>query len=175
MTQLHLGCGTEKRKGWVNVDANPKVKPDIVSSADKLPAIATGSVDVIESCHMFEHFTYYQALRALREWNRVLKINGTLFLELPNFKACVEMLGKHTEPQKGFDIGLIGIFGHPPMVESDGLFQSHKWGWTPEALSTQLEIARFGQLAFMPITQTWRIAAKTNRDMRVKAVKIKNV
>ena len=172
MKKLHLGCGPDKRKGWINVDINPSVKPDIVSRADKLPMIQSGTIDVIESCHMFEHFTYHQAIAALTEWHRVLKRGGKLMLELPNIENCFKMLGKH-KANKGFDLGMVGIYGHPPMVKSDGLFQTHKWGWTPETLKAELKKAGFYRIKKVPITQTWRLAAKTDRDMRLESIKEK--
>ena len=167
--RLHLGAGTDRRPGWINVDANPATRPDVVSLAQSLPMFPDRSVDVIEACHLFEHFTYDQALQALREWHRVLKPGGQLFLEMPNFASCIEILGKHKDPA-GFDLGMIGIFGWPPKIRTDGHYQTHKWGWTSESLGAELRKAGFGRVHVLPITQTWRPAARTGRDMRLCAV-----
>jgi ubiquinone/menaquinone biosynthesis C-methylase UbiE len=172
MKKLHLGCGTDRRAGWVNIDANKNVHPDIVTSVDKLPMFKNNSVEIIEACHLFEHFTYLQALDALTEWHRILCINGKLFLELPDFDECIKMLGKYKDPN-GYDLGLVGVYGHPPMVKTDGLAQTHKWGWTKETLSSKLRETGFSRIEVLPITQTWRVAAKTNRDFRIKAEKTK--
>ena len=172
MKKLHLGCGTEHRKGWVNIDANKKCKPNIVSPAHRLPMFKNGSADVIEACHLLEHLPYLQGIKALREWNRILKRGGLLFLELPDFARCVAILGKFKDP-KGYDMGMIGIYGHPPMVETDGLFQTHKWGWTAPALIETLTRVGFTEVTKIPPTQKWRLAHKMNtkRDMRIRAVK----
>jgi SAM-dependent methyltransferase len=116
--------------------------------------------------------TYLQAIKAVREWHRILKPNGQLFLELPDLDRCIAILGKYKDP-KGYDMGMIGLFGHPPMVESDGLFQLHKWAWSFPALKELLTQVGFTTIKKLPTTQKWRLAYKmnTDRDIRVKAVK----
>jgi hypothetical protein len=168
--RLHVGSGTEYREGWLNVDLNPLTNPDIVSRAEDLPMLEDGSVDEIEACHLFEHFTYTEAVTALAEWFRVLRPGGELTLELPNLAACIEVLGKAPD-KHGFDLGLIGIFGWPPGVDADGHFQVHKWGWTPETLGEAMRNAGFADVEQLPVTQTWRPAAAVNRDMRIRARK----
>lgn len=168
--RLHLGCGPEKRAGWINIDANAAAGPDIVADVESLPQFEAASVDVIEACHLFEHLTYSQARAALAEWARVLKPGGELLLELPDLDACVRILGKYKD-ERGFDLGLIGIFGWPPAIDEEGAPQIHKWGWTRAALSAALREAGFQQVEFGPITQTWRAAAKVGRDMRLRAVR----
>jgi ubiquinone/menaquinone biosynthesis C-methylase UbiE len=168
--RLHLGCGPERRAGWVNVDANAEVEPDVVSVAEDLPMFDDDSVDAIEACHLFEHFTFDQARAALREWHRVLKPDGMLHLELPNLAACIDMIGEHEDPQ-GYDLGMIGLYGYPPAIAAEGAFQIHKWGWTPQTLGEQLRAAGFDDVRVEPITQTWRRAAKVGRGMRLTARK----
>ncbi|QNN23063.1 methyltransferase domain-containing protein [Planctomycetales bacterium ZRK34] len=168
--RLHLGCGPDKRDGWINIDANEAFEPDVVSTADDLSMFDDASADVIEACHLFEHLTLDAARAALREWRRVLKPGGELALELPNFAACVDMIGKHTDP-RGYDMGMIGVFGYPPDIASDGVWQVHKWGWSPATLTAALREAGFADVQQQPITQTWRHAAKLGRDMRLTARK----
>lgn len=168
--RLHLGCGPERRDGWVNVDANADVNPDVVSRAEHLPDFADASVDAIEACHLFEHFTQTEALGALREWARVLKPGGKLCLELPNLDACISMLGKHTDPH-GHDLGMVGLFGYPPAIDAEGLFQCHKWAWSPGSLEQALREVGFDRVDVEPVTQTWRHAAKVGRDMRIVATR----
>lgn len=168
--KLHLGCGPEKRAGWFNVDTNPAVEPDLVSSVDALPSIADRTVDCIEANHLFEHLTHDQAHSALAEWARVLKPGGELYLELPDFDACVRMLGRYKD-ERGFDLGMIGIYGWPPAIAAEGLPQVHKWGWTRATLVAALQRAGFERVEFGPITQTWRVAAKVGRDLRLRAVR----
>ncbi len=170
LVKLHLGCGKDKRAGWINVDTQAELAPDLVASVDALPTLADASVDVIEANHLFEHLTLATARRALREWARVLKPGGELHLELPDLEACIRILGKH-EDKHGIDLGMIGIYGWPPDIEAQGVPQMHKWGWTRRTLTKELGAAGFGDVAFGPITQTWRPAAKFGRDLRLRAVR----
>ena len=168
--RLHLGCGPDKREGWINIDTQSELQPDIVSSVVALPMFYSSSVDVIEANHLFEHLTYDQAFIALNEWARILKLNGELFLEMPDFDACVRMLGQYKDSY-GFDLGLIGIYGFPPAIAKEGMAQVHKWGWTRPALIEALRNAGFDHIEFGPISQTWRTAAKYGRDLRLRAIR----
>lgn len=170
LVRLYVGCGAEKRSGWVCVDANADLEPDVVAHADKLPMFADGCAEVIEACHLFEHLMVDEARAALREWWRVLAPGGRLMLELPNLRRCLEIMGKHKD-DNGYDIGLSGIFGWPPLIRNEGVWQVHKWGWTPETLSEELLAAGFSDVEEVPIQQTWRPAARFDRDMRLHARK----
>lgn len=168
--RLHIGCGSDKRNGWINIDANASLAPDVVTEAHVLTMFEDQSADVIEANHLFEHLPLHQAHAALREWARVLKPGAELFLELPDFEACVRSLGRYKD-EKGFDLGMIGIFGWPPLVEKEGLTQVHKWGWTRATLIEALRLAGFERTEFGPITQTWRAAAKAGTLLRLRAVR----
>lgn len=164
--RLHLGCGPDRREGWVNVDVNPKFNPDLVAHAHDLPMLPDSSCSDIESCHLFEHLTLTQARAALREWRRLIMPGGQLHLELPNLERCLALVG--TE-MNGFDLGMISLFGYPPEIDEQGEPQLHKWGWTPETLAEELYKAGFQNVEQVPITQTHRPAAKFDRDMRLVA------
>jgi GT2 family glycosyltransferase len=82
MIRLHLGCENRKIKGWVNIDINDKVKPDIIADVSDLNMFEDEAVDEIESCHPLEHLAHPDAITALKEWQRVLRNGGRLSLEL---------------------------------------------------------------------------------------------
>jgi len=161
-TRVYLGCGRDKRVGWINVDINDAHKPDIVANAKKLP-FESSTVDVMEACHLLEHLTHADAVKALEEAYRVLRDGGRLLLELPNLDRCVEMLkSDDTEEAR---LGMLGLFGLP------NKYFAHLWGWTPETLSTELTRVGFRNVQNVPITQLWRKASAYNRDMRLEATK----
>ncbi|MFT7485916.1 MAG: hypothetical protein ACI9F9_001768 [Candidatus Paceibacteria bacterium] len=140
LLQLHLGCGTAHRQGWINVDVNSKVGPDLVASAESLPMLDPDSCSAIESCHLFEYLTLKQAREALREWRRLLVPGGELSLVLPNLARGFELIGTQIEDR---DIGLCSIFGHTNTADELGDSPTHKWGWTPESLTLELRAAGF--------------------------------
>lgn len=89
--KLNLCCGEVKLKDFVNIDINPKQKPDLVLDVTKeiLP-YENETVDEVWIMHGPEHlernvwdFVFMEALR-------VLKINGRLVLGYPEWSICAE-------------------------------------------------------------------------------------
>lgn len=169
--QLLLGCGNRKRKGWVNIDIDEKVNPDIVADVKELNMFEDEAVDEMECCHLFEHLTYLDAVNALREWHRVLRRGGKLFLELPNLERCIEIL-YNKEGQEAENLAMVGLYGYNLDIEKYGTPMVHKYGWTPKTLSDELKKLGFGEIREVPITQKYRAATKHNRDMRLECVKV---
>lgn len=167
---LHIGCGNDYRDGYLNIDANPGKKADLIMTVEDMHLFPVGCVDKIESYHLFEHLHLYQARKALRDWFQILKPCGVLLIELPNFTVCVKEIGKHFDGE-GIDLARAGINGYPPDVVREGVWQIHKWSWTPETLIHELEEAGFEQCMQYPMSQTWRPAASFGRDMQIRAVK----
>lgn len=173
MKKLHLGCGTKKREGWINVDIDEKLNPDIVADVKDLRVFETNTIDIIECCHLLEHLTNADALTALMEWYRVLKLGGKLLIELPNLQRCVELLYEK-ESKESEMYAMIGIFGGsylPDETRIDSIHQMHKSGWSLERLSEELKKIGFKKITNLPVTQTWRKATKFNRDMRLECIK----
>ncbi|MBU0580719.1 MAG: methyltransferase domain-containing protein [Candidatus Margulisbacteria bacterium] len=168
--KLHLGCGKSKREGWINIDVDSKLKPDIVASAVKLNMFKDCSTSIIEACHLLEHLTYDEAENALDEWFRVLKDNGKLYLELPDLRRCIELLCEKSGREADW-FAMIGLYGDVAGIKKDGMTQVHKYGWTFEELERSLKKAGFREINKIPITQTWRKATKYKRDMRIECIK----
>ena len=84
--KLNLGCGANKLAGYINIDANKDLEPDLVLvlGKDKLP-YETDSVDEIVSSHTIEHIPRQLHFQIFNEVNRVLKPGGTLFVSFPDF------------------------------------------------------------------------------------------
>jgi len=168
--RLHIGCDEERRHGWVNIDARAEVQPDIVTRAHDLHMFADESIETIEACHLFEHLPLHEALAALGEWARVLRPGGELLLEMPDFDACIRLLGASQDAQ-GYDLAMLGVFGWPPGVEAHGDGWAHRWGWSPVTLAIELGQRGFGHIEHLPVTQAWRPAASMGRDFRIRAVR----
>lgn len=87
--KLHLGCGNNHLNGFINIDCRKLKEVDIVSDLEELKQFKDGSADVIYSSHTLEHFSHRKTKKVLREWRRVLKKDGNLFLAVPDFKKFV--------------------------------------------------------------------------------------
>lgn len=77
---IDVGCG-ENKIGNFGIDIEPAVGPDIVCNMWNIP-LPGDTQDYIVSSHCLEHTVY--TIRALREWHRLLKIDGTLALAIPD-------------------------------------------------------------------------------------------
>jgi SAM-dependent methyltransferase len=72
----------EQRRHYPELAGYPLVKPEIVSDADALPMLRDGSQDFIIANHLLEHVA--DPIGALKEWYRLLRRDGILFLALPD-------------------------------------------------------------------------------------------
>ena len=93
-TKLNLGCNTRILKGYTNIDFTAYPGVDIVSDVSKLPMIKDESVDVVRASHILEHFRVWDTQRVLKEWYRVLKPGGLLYLSVPDWERAIEIYMK---------------------------------------------------------------------------------
>jgi len=90
--KLHLGCGTNLKPGWLNVDLFEKADLQL-DLREPLP-FSTQSVAMIYSEHFFEHLEYPGDARTfLSECRRVLVPGGTLSLVVPDAEWAVTCYG----------------------------------------------------------------------------------
>jgi SAM-dependent methyltransferase len=91
--RVHMGCGFEVRRGWLNIDYAPD-RPGGYDSKTSflnydlrrgLPPLEPGSVDLMFSSHFFEHLRHEEAVALLRSCRAALRPGGTIRFELPNF------------------------------------------------------------------------------------------
>jgi SAM-dependent methyltransferase len=71
----------------------PIVTPDVVAPADELP-LPGGSQDFVIASHLIEHIA--DPIRALKEWRRVLRPGGTLFLRVPDQRGTFDRARSRT-------------------------------------------------------------------------------
>src|SRR4051812_1511318 len=71
LKKLNIGCGTDTKEGWVNLDAAGLPGVDVVHDIEKLPLpFADDSFDEILAQDVLEHVEYVPVLQDLR---RILK------------------------------------------------------------------------------------------------------
>lgn len=88
MKTLHVGCGPIHIDGYVNIDINPKHRPDICADVSELPYEKL-SIDAIFGCHFFEHLQYPEkAVTVLGKFYDWLKHGGILRLVVPDLEIA---------------------------------------------------------------------------------------
>jgi predicted SAM-dependent methyltransferase len=78
--KLNVGCGYDRREGYLNVDLQGFHKPDLVGNILDLPMLPSCYFDEILSKAVIEHFPWRDTPRALFEWNRLLRPGGVMYL-----------------------------------------------------------------------------------------------
>jgi SAM-dependent methyltransferase len=72
----------EQRRHYPELAGYELVRPDIIAEADALDMVADKSQDFIIANHLLEHLP--DPIGALKEWHRVLRTGGILFLAVPD-------------------------------------------------------------------------------------------
>ena len=93
--KLHIGCGKKRFTGWVHVDADAKVLPDVVDDIRTLASFADGSADAIYACHVLEHVGRHEWKGVLRVWAQKLRPGGVLQVAVPDFEAAAKWYMAH--------------------------------------------------------------------------------
>ncbi|MBI5149248.1 MAG: hypothetical protein HZA28_00555 [Candidatus Omnitrophica bacterium] len=135
--KLHLGCGTKKLEGWINIDSVPECRPDLVHDITKPLPYADQAADELLAEDLLEHFDKYIRYLVFYEWTRVLKVGGKITLQVPDFKTILLRYFKF-----GYDNFVDFIFGEN-LWESRiyiGHFGNHKWGYSQKTLKEFVNI-----------------------------------
>lgn len=112
----------------ITLDIDPRNKPDIVGSMTKIDAPDL-SFDVIYCCHALEHLYPHEVSRALLEFLRVLTLDGTVFIMVPD----LEGVKPTEEPLTNGYTGLHLFYGDAHQIEQYP-FMAHHSGFIAETL-----------------------------------------
>ena len=89
--QLHIG-GQVRKDGWEVLNVSPAPYVDHVCNAGNLTIFHDNTFDVIYASHILEHLDYNGALlAALKEWQRVLKPSGTIYISVPDMDVLAAL------------------------------------------------------------------------------------
>jgi len=169
-TFLHVGCGHEDKSqingfnndNWkeIRFDIDKNVNPDIEGTLTDMSLVKTGSVDAVYSSHNIEHIYPHEVPIALKEFYRVLKDDGIVFIRCPDLQSVCEavvndrLLEPLYEAPNGEPISPIDIlFGHRQEIAEGNEYMAHKGGFTYSVLDGMFSEAGFkarygGRIAF---------------------------
>ena len=150
--KLNVGCGTDYRDGFINIDGSKslrKVDKNIDISTQKLTDyFEPNSVSFILANDIIEHHFHWEAVRILKEFYALLSPGGKVEIRVPDVqyiinswwiplqKKTVLLYGGQDIPQGG----------DPDMDVSRRSFPQffcHKYGWTRETMRIELESIGF--------------------------------
>lgn len=175
MTKLHLGCGENYLKGYVNIDFPPKKHTIQKSSiADKYADLKTlrypaRSINEVRLHHTFEHFIRSEAIALLASWHSWLKPGGKIHIEVPDFEATSKVIFGFFTNDHDRKVAIRHIFG-----SNEAEWATHFDGWTPKRLEEVCSLFGFQVLelkksAYLATRNITVIAKKTgsNSDMNI--------
>jgi predicted SAM-dependent methyltransferase len=90
MVKLNLGCGKRDfGSDWIHIDGAdyPHIDSQNIESLD----YRDKSVDLIYASHVIEYFDRKEVLPVLKEWKRVLRIDGVLRIAVPDFYQMAKL------------------------------------------------------------------------------------
>lgn len=170
--RLHLGCGGQRWRDFINVDLFPAEAGVPDSSRDgciadvfadiRRLALANNTVDEMFTSHVIEHFPRWQALEMLTDWHRMLRPGGQLVVEMPDFWRCVLWLF-HPSARKR-KLARSQFYGNQ-WDELD--FETHRYVWSGKEFAAALREVGFAEVRVGHRTETHH----RGRDMRVVARK----
>lgn len=134
---LNVGCGTDYKKGWINIDNN---SDDNIEKLDlnwdlrnPLP-FADGSVNYIFNEHFVEHLTVDESQKAIKDFMRVLKPGGVMRIAMPDLEDCIKLyLDKDWRKRPVIkDHGLDFVETPAELLNMSFSWWGHKWiyDWT---------------------------------------------
>lgn len=81
--KLNIGCGSDIREDYINIDRAKNPGVDVVFDLEELPyPFEDNSVDEIYASHILEHFQ--DPIAIIHELHRILKVGGQLRIKVPH-------------------------------------------------------------------------------------------
>ena len=91
MLKVQLGSNVWKLEGWVNVDIDGTVNPDIVLDVRRGLPWGDNEVDYIFMEHFFEHINQNEGQNLLHECYRVMKPGGGIRISGPDLQKIARL------------------------------------------------------------------------------------
>lgn len=148
---LNIGCGTDYKAGWINIDNN---SDDNIEKLDlnwdlrnPLP-FEENSVDYIFNEHFLEHLTLEEAQLSIKDFMRVLKKGGVMRIAMPNLVDVVDLYNNPNWKSETFlkKFGLDFVQTKAELININFRWWGHKWLYDWEELERRLKDAGFSNI-----------------------------
>jgi len=154
--KLNLGCGYDKREGYLNVDVDPACAPDILILDEDYSRIPRRHFEEVLAKDVLEHIPRTQTLAALLDFSDYLVDGGKLILQTSSILGVAAKLQETNRyaDHHGWTICLFGNQAHP------GDF--HHTGFTDVTLTVQLRAAGF-KVDSLELRDDWLFHAEASK------------
>jgi predicted SAM-dependent methyltransferase len=145
---LNIGCGTDYKDGWINIDNNSDnniEKLDLYWDLRYPLPFADNSVDLIFNEHFMEHLTIEESQRSIKDFMRVLKKGGVMRIAMPDLKYVIDFYNNPSwrkEPVIN-ERGMQFVQTRAEFVNMTFTWWGHKWLYDWEELERRIKEAGF--------------------------------
>ena len=167
--KLNLGCGSDYKVGWINIDMDESVKSDICADFQALKFIfKESSVMHIYMMHSIGYMNLFQARAFFKDILGILKPGGILEMEFPDIAKCANVLSS-TKDYTEFLEAIRAVYAFDlEQIKNQEQYQPYSFGWSGWTIDIELKDAGFSSVQITdPLTHDKRIW----RDTRIVAVK----
>lgn len=146
---LHAGCGTTPLPEWLDgtetrLDIDARSNPHVHASMTNLGDI--GPFDSVYCCHALEHLYPHDVVTALKEFHRVLKDGGVVWVVVPNLEGVKPTFDVVYTTEHGQDItGFHMYYGDFTQIAANP-FMAHHSGFVGETLRNAFEAAGYSRI-----------------------------
>ena len=191
---LHVGCGYRTKKDtlkyyddeWkeTRVDINKNVNPDILGSMKDLSNVQNNYYDSVFSSHSIEHVYAHEVNGVLKEFHRVLNMNGLLVITCPELKSICKLVLEDKlldiayESAAGPISPIDMIWGHRVPIKKGNEFMAHKCGFTLKTLMGACTNANFKTVAGIErpkLFDLWVVAQKNKIEKETFSRNVKKI
>lgn len=144
--KLNIGCGTDYKEGWINIDNNSDnniKKLDLNWDLRHPLPFPENSVDFIFNEHFLEHLTVEEGQAAIRDLMRVLKPGGVIRIAMPDMQDVFELYSDKAWKKRPVikNHGFQFVQTRAEMVNMSFRWWGHKWLYDWEELVRRLKEA----------------------------------
>jgi hypothetical protein len=140
--KLNIGCGYDKRDGYLNIDMDPACNPDLLVFDNDLSMLPHGHFEELLAHDVLEHIPRSLTMSSLLDWASLLKRNGTLTLQTSDILGITDMMRQN--PTFAFEFNWTGLMFGNQIHPGDFHFN----GFTERTLRAHLEVAGFACSGF---------------------------
>ncbi len=156
MIKLNIGCGSDYRNGFINIDGSSKVKTDKIIDLNNdslMNHFVPETIDYILANDIVEHFFHWEAINLLTSFFNILKKGGTCEIRVPDAEFIIESLELPIEGKLNL---LFGGQDIPQRVNPEmdmsrkkyPQFFCHKYGWIKNSMEKELLSIGFTSISF---------------------------